>query len=414
MRVQVRDRDERGAIALMVSLLAVVLLVISAFTVDFGMVYKTKRQLSTAADAASLAADAVYKKDYAGVCSAAGLTAQTTVRTAAEAAADDLFMQNYPEGTAADGAISDVKCAGAGVEVTYTASGKSNSPLGGLVSGSDTITTGGTAAASYTVGAGICALCVIGDVNAGNADLTVTGGDIYVNGLVNVQPNSTWTATNSITIAGTVSGLSQSKATPDWKPGPPITDPFAGVTLPTAPWTGLTTKAANTSPCGGGPGIYGAFSLPNSTCVLQAGAYVITGAWDAKNNTVLTSNGQPVTMFFAGPNGMLDLKNGNMNNLVAPTTAPLPGWPAGFAIIYARDNTNNLELQGNGDTTPDVIGTVYAVKAKIAFNGNSCFRVSRGPIINGGITGNGNKGCVVLEDTANAGAGTPTGLHLTK
>ena len=56
----------------MVGLLSVVLVGMCAFTVDFGMAYATKRQLSTASDAAALAADMVYKSDYKGLCTVPG------------------------------------------------------------------------------------------------------------------------------------------------------------------------------------------------------------------------------------------------------------------------------------------------------------------------------------------------------
>jgi hypothetical protein len=140
-------------VALIVAGLVVVLVGISAFTVDFGMAYTTKRQLSTAADAAALAGDAVYKKDFVGNCSAAAIASQTKVRTGAEDAADSLFMQNFPAGTKSDGSITDVSCNGTGVQVTYTASGNSGSPFGRLLGGSGTITTQGNAAATYTAGA---------------------------------------------------------------------------------------------------------------------------------------------------------------------------------------------------------------------------------------------------------------------
>ena len=221
LKRRLRQRDQRGAIALIVGLLSILLLGISAFTVDFGMAYTTKRQLSTAADAASLAADAVYKSDYKGLCTVPGndpnspVAANASVRASAEAAADDLFKQNFPAGSSADGSITNLACNGTGVQVTYTASGKSSSPLGPLLGGSGTITTDGTAAAAYSVGGGICALCVLGNVSTNNTDFTVTGGDIYVDGNVGTGPNSNWNATNSITISGTVSGLSQANATPD-------------------------------------------------------------------------------------------------------------------------------------------------------------------------------------------------------
>lgn len=422
MRVPVRERDERGAVALLAGLLAVVLLGICAFTVDFGMAYATKRQLSSASDAAALAADAIYKSDYKGLCTVPGndpnspVAANASVRAAAESAADSLFTQNYSRGTAADGTITDLSCMGTGVQVTYQASGTSGSPFGRLLGGSGTITTAGTAAAAYSVGGGICALCVLGDVSTNNTDFTVTGGDIYVDGNVATGPNSTWTATNSITISGT-SDLPQANASPDWTKGPHIPDPFAGVTLPTSPYAGLTNKS---NPCTQGPGIYGSYNIKNETCVLQQGAYVFTGALTFQNTgSHLTSNGLPVTLFFASTNGYLDIKNGDINKLSAPTTTPLPsgfpsGWPSGFAIIYARDNTNPLSLQGNGDSEPDVTGNVYALKSTTTFNGNSCFQVSSGAVVIGGVTSVGNKSCLNVLDAKNAGDALPQNLRLTK
>ena len=423
MRVPVRRRDERGAVALIVAGLVVVLVGISAYTVDFGMAYATKRQLSSASDAAALAADLVYKSDYKGLCTVPGndpnnpVAANANVRAAAETAADSLFTQNFPDGSASDGSITNLSCNGTGVQVTYTASGTSSSPFGPLLGGSGTITTAGTAAAAYSVGGGICALCVLGNVNTNNTDFTVTGGDIYVDGNVSTGPNSLWNATNSITISGTVSGLSQANATPDWSAGPHIVDPFAGVTLPVSPYAGLTSKS---NPCTQGPGIYGSYNIKNETCVLQQGAYVFTGTLSFQNtNSHLTSNNAPVTLFFAGPSGKLDIKNGDVDKLAAPTTTPLPsgfpsGWPSGFAIIYARTNTNTLDLQGNGDSFPDVTGNVYALKSTTSFNGNSCFQVSGGAVVIGGVSSVGNKSCLNVLDAKNAGNALPQNLRLTK
>jgi hypothetical protein len=303
------------------------------------------------------------------------------------------------------------------VQVTYTASGTSGSPFGQLLGGSGTITTAGNAAAAYSVGGGICALCVIGDVNTNNTDFTVTGGDIYVDGNVSTGPNSTWNATNSITISGTVSGLSQAKATPDWTAGPHITDPFTGVALPASPYPGLTAKI---DPCTQGPGVYGSYNIKSETCVLQQGAYVFTGTLSFQNTSShLTSNNAPVTLFFASPSGKLDIKNGDVNTLTAPTTTPLPlgfpaDWPSGFAIVYARDNTNTLDLQGNGDSFPDVTGNVYALKSPTAFNGNSCFQVSGGAVVIGGVSSVGNESCLTVLDAKNAGNALPQNLRLTQ
>ena len=56
MRVQLRrlGRDEQGVVSVIVAVLAVALLVLGAFTVDFGMAYAQRAALSTGADSAAL------------------------------------------------------------------------------------------------------------------------------------------------------------------------------------------------------------------------------------------------------------------------------------------------------------------------------------------------------------------------
>ena len=153
--------------------------------------------------------------------------------------------------------------------------------------------------------------------------------------------------------------------------------------------------------------------------MLQQGAYVFTGGLTFQNTgSHLTSNGLPVTLFFAGPSGHLDIKNGDVFDLAAPSS-PVPSgfpstWPAGFAIIYARDNTQPLDLQGNGDSFPDVYGNVYALKSVTTFNGNACFQVSGGTVVIGGVDSVGNKSCLNVLDAKNAGASLPQNLRLTK
>lgn len=62
-------RDETGAVAVLVAVMAVVLIGMTAFTADVGLAYANKRQIQTAADAAVLAA-ASELAEYPGNCSA--------------------------------------------------------------------------------------------------------------------------------------------------------------------------------------------------------------------------------------------------------------------------------------------------------------------------------------------------------
>jgi Flp pilus assembly protein TadG len=63
MRIQLsRPRQEDGAVAVVVALFAVILLVVAAFTTDFGMAYAQRQALATGADSAALA---VIHAEYA-------------------------------------------------------------------------------------------------------------------------------------------------------------------------------------------------------------------------------------------------------------------------------------------------------------------------------------------------------------
>ena len=87
------------------------------------------------------------------------------------------------------------------------------------------------------------------------------------------------------------------------------------------------------------------------------------------------------------------------------------GVTAGFAIIYDRDNTNNVSLQGNGGT--GIAGKVYAPASALDFNGNSTFGFDTGPVVvNGVILANGNTSGITITNPADVTV-KRTPLHLT-
>jgi hypothetical protein len=79
-------RDDNGAVALLVALLAVILLGLSAFTADFGMAYANRQMLQTSADAAAFGAAGVYS-DRPASSGCSTLLSQGQAAAAAEAAA---------------------------------------------------------------------------------------------------------------------------------------------------------------------------------------------------------------------------------------------------------------------------------------------------------------------------------------
>ncbi len=139
-----RRRDERGATAAIVGLLAIGLFVLSGFTVDFGQAFMAKRNLQKAADAGALAAAQVLSRAQ-GTCEeiASGSAAEQARDDAAEAA-DDYRAANRETYLPASAPIEwTIECNDddTAVVVSYGVQGESPSQFGPLAGGGDTITT---------------------------------------------------------------------------------------------------------------------------------------------------------------------------------------------------------------------------------------------------------------------------------
>ena len=417
-------RDEQGAIAVVTAFLMVALVLGAALVVDLGNARDVRRQSQNAADAASLAgANMLYPTT--GVCQSG---AQPCVADAvAEAklyalknfqvSASDWNTCTAPAGSALayvpSGGTSCISFSSDFTLVRVYVPTRTVPTFFGGIAGSSSISVGSSAQAQLGTAVN-CSLCFLGSVDDENADFSVTGGSIAVNGNVTAGPNSNWTA-QSNGVVGTVNGGIFSP--------PPTTIPSFGDPLAASlnlPWTtvkvpALSTLSAKTNPCTDGPGLYGPADISTlvakktTTCTLTSGLYVISGTWSLKNNDLLAGTG--VTLYVKSPSGYLDFKNGNVA-ITAPSTPPLTGVPPGFAIIYDPNNTNNLGLQGNGNTS--ITGIVYAPVSSLDFNGNSCFGFARGPIVVHGVAmANGNKSCVTITSAVDT-AVTRTLLHLNK
>ncbi len=407
------ERDERGSVAILFAAVALILFVLAAMVVDLGFARDTKQRSQTASDASALAAaNALYPAS--GLCSNSASSTNGCVADAV-AAAKAFAVVNFG---VTDAQWATCPAAPSGMFVapgsptcisfdTLTKPTKVtavmpirniNTGLGALAE-VDVIPISTDARAS--VGAGIqvnCSMCFLGNVDSGNADYTVDGGSIAVNGNVDLGAQGHMTGTN-VAIAGIYNTGDGYSPKPVIKITP-FSDPLAGLTLPSGK-AGLTSQTG--SPCAKGPGVYGDFSL-SGTCTLPAGLYIITGKWDLKNNDKLTNAAGGVTLYFtcgtytapaacssAGQaGGQLYGKNGEIN-LSARTVDPVKD----FAIVYDRNNTSSVQLQGNGDGF--MTGGVYAKRAALEYNGNSCFTITGGPIVvDSVIKANGNKSCVKI------------------
>jgi hypothetical protein len=429
-----RSRDERGAIAIIVAISATALFVIAALVIDLGLARDTRRQSQNAADASALAAANVLYP-LSNVCTLVNPNGAKNTPCYADAAqaAKDYAAANwgvtaaqwsscsdpagywYPAGyspciTFADAALGKTQPARP-TEVRVLAPVKDIKTGFGVLAGVSTISIDSVARAGVASGtANKCALCFLGDIDAGNADFTVAGGGIQVNGDLNAGANGYWTA-SQIGASGDVNGSHYSPAVDET---PPFTDPLAGMTLPTL--TGTAFPAVHSCTTSINPGIYSTLSLGNKDkCTLNPGKYVIVGKWNLGNNSVLSGTG--VTLYFtcgtvASPHvctgadaggGWIDGKNGDIS-----ITAGAVG-STSYAIIYDRLNPQgSIGLQGNGGTS--INGGVYAPNAKLDFNGNSCFGFNGGPVVVlGVIKANGTKSCVNVTNASDITASTTPG-----
>lgn len=416
-------KDERGAVAIFVAILAVVMFGFAAIVVDLGSARVERRQAQSSADASALAGgNALYAvgsliPDYA----------------AAEAAVKAYATKNYGVTNAEWSACTDsarlgtkltsdcisfqVNASAAKVRVKMPERTLSTGFARAI--GVNTVKVSALARATLKRGgASDCGLCVLGggvthDVQ--NGDVVVNGNSIHFNGNVSVSSNGLVSTTGNITVEGTASGPLSSYS-PDPNVGvPPITDPLAD-------WLAapdMSTLTVKTDPCTQGPGKYGAKNFPNGLCTLLPGTYVITGLWDFSGNTSLA--GTRVTLYYTcgtpslvrpcaspGENGgRMDFSGNGGMTITAPTTGPL----AGMAIWYDRQNTSELRLTGNGANV--YTGTIYAPSSKYRFNGNGCAYPQTALIIVKTLELNGNNACLTATYTQALNVQIPPGaLHL--
>ena len=116
MRILTVARREDGAIAVMVAILAVALIVVAAFTTDFGMAYAQRRALSTGADSAALA---VIHTEY-------NTQLAFLTRTCADALAQDAALDPADPSKASNIAYTQINA---------------NAPFGATIPASDIVTT---------------------------------------------------------------------------------------------------------------------------------------------------------------------------------------------------------------------------------------------------------------------------------
>ncbi|MGO4343156.1 pilus assembly protein TadG-related protein [Pedococcus sp. 2YAF34] len=396
-----RARGERGAVAVVVAIVTMfVLLFSAAIVVDLGNARAVRRESQNSADAAALAAaNALYPFPASNSCKAGSQASPCF--TDAVRAVKDYALWNFRVATNDSGwsscdapiapaiAPSGENCitfdkAVSPTTVSVVIPVKDSPGFFGGFTGKTKIPVSSNASARVHVEFK-CSLCFMGSINAGNGDFTVNGGGIAINGSANV--GSAQQANWSGAFIGVVAGTNGGKWTPTANQIPSFSDPLASLHLP-LDTTGLSSFS---DPCSSGPGIYTA-KVEIGKCILQPGLYVISNTWSMKNKSELDGT-SGVTLYFKGPNGQIDMKNGDLNIVGQKAAGPLQR----YAIIYDRDNPNPVSLQGNGTSTID--GILYAPASALDFNGGSTWTINGGPVVAKGVVmANGTKSGITINN----------------
>jgi hypothetical protein len=156
-----RRRDESGAVAVLVGLLAVFLVGMMVFVADFGMAYANKRQTQTAADAAALGAAVIFSQQAGASCDGIRVAGDAAANAEANAKVGE-NDDNMPNPATLDDYNTECR-PDVGLVVETTAGTTSPSFFGGLFGGDDYALDRSAAAvvdAAGGVGAGLRPLAV--------------------------------------------------------------------------------------------------------------------------------------------------------------------------------------------------------------------------------------------------------------
>jgi hypothetical protein len=416
-RRSARD-DERGAVAILVSLSLVVLGMSGAMAVDLGNLAQIHRHAQyTVDDAAISGADLLEQ----------GTDTLAQVVTATEGYVNENWHNlpssawdtcpDIPSGFTAPSGLGENCITFNGTATAISVEFPPQSVpytlarLGGFASG----TVEASATAVIVPGISPCALCLLGPAGLtmslnGSGSLTVTDSPGSGNAGIIVDSNGKPAAqiiggSGSITapaigVVGTYSGKSSG-----YQPVPttgitPVPDPLGGLPDPTPPTTTIPsatyscTSACGTLPAGtygnislggGGsltipPGNYSGISvIGSSTLTLESGNYFFTGPFTVGGTGGASvqqaggallyftcSSGSTIVACASGgqSGGSLSLSGTGDMDLAPQTT----GAYAGLTVFYDRNNNAGMTLSG----TPGLqfSGTVYAKDSALALNGN--------------------------------------------
>jgi hypothetical protein len=398
--------DEHGAVAVVVAAFCVVMFGLAALVVDLGYARDVRRQFQGTADSAALAA-----AQYLGAHPAA--TPAEVAAVVHRYARSNADVTSAEWGTCTDGTALPV-VAGPGRCISYDPTRqlaqvrlperKLPTFFSGAFGGNATISA--FAQATWGSANGInCAFCVLGAADLDKGDLSVTGGDVAIDGDLTLSTGRiTVTAPGEIGVAG--SGLPNANLTPAGTPIGSFTDPLAGLAPPPVP---ATPAVAAVGPvCS-----EGTYTTVTACTVFLPGTYVVVGAntftGSASPTAIGTlfyftcdSGGVPRPCATGETGGSIEMTGTSGLTVVGASHAG-----ATFAVIYDRHNAAPLRLRGGGATT--VFGNVYAPGATMNTSGSGSLAFINSLVVVGGIESSGNPSAI-----SDVYSGTPPNVAVRK
>ncbi|MHB8465871.1 MAG: pilus assembly protein TadG-related protein [Acidimicrobiales bacterium] len=405
-RAATGDRDERGAVIMLVAILTTVMLIFASLVLDIGNASQERRQAQAAADAAALTG----AQDFTSTADSQ-LTVVQKIKTSASNnyglpasawlnCSDQGHLSVTPDAANLDTCISlSLDSGGLPSNVRVVIPTRQVRTSFGAVAGllGLDVTAAATALVNHTFVQAPCAFCAIGpDTDLQNGNISVVGGPAYFGGNVTCGSQTSVTAVTIEIATPHVASYCGGHMTPAPTSTASLGDPLgASSGFPAAPdYSSLTVGGTGGAGVSGGScssgtitsGIYGNIS----GCTLQPGLYVVTGQ--------LSGNvtGVGVTVFFtcgtvspvvprpctagAGPppgqsGGYVTIAGNTVMDLEAcapslPATC-LSGAVGGLVFWFDRNDNGNggTVIKANGSPQLLVVGTVYAASGVVDVKG---------------------------------------------
>jgi Flp pilus assembly protein TadG len=350
--------DQRGQTTIVIALSIFSLCGMAGLAADVGTLFRAKRVLQTAADAAAIAA-----------------AAEARYGDSVAVAKDMAARNGATDGT--NGYTVTVNTVSGGYQVIATQSAPTYfMRLFHL----NSMTVSATAVAgNYAASNCIYALDPSGiDVGlTGTANLNMPDCGVIINSGSSNGLNMTGTSSLTAASIGIVGGYNTTNNA-NYSPQPvtgvaPAPNPLAWLSAPsysTASCLSDPHLTGGTNTIGpsvsGGTVCYNGLSISGSGAqTMTPGTYIINGAFSMSGSGSLSGSG--VTIYLAPPNGSLSLTGSGSLNVSAPTD---PSNPYNGILFYEDPaDTNNMKITGSTGST--LQGIFYAPNAALTLSGSS-------------------------------------------